>query len=266
MVGRGRLDHDARKREWVGLIELGGRDVHHVLAGHVRPRLPQDVDHRVRAGYAADIEIAVGVTARAGADNLLVEPDARVVGPPGIARVLEVARAGHVLESSAGRLGLGHVRGWVRAGVQVDGRRPPQAGDAGQRRDGDRRSCEQHHGIDTLRLELADLRRGVGGGRLVAFLVDDHRRVDTKPISQPLQIVLAVVVVLVQDADLRVRVVGEDVFGEDMRLDLIRRNPAYGPWELAVIGAPGCRPADYEELRYLVGVHVFTHRSLRLSA
>src|SRR5713101_849865 len=73
VVARGRLDLYSRKQEWVGLIELVGGDVDHVLARHDGTRLREDVDHRVRDGDAVDVESVHDVAGRAVGDDGLVQ-------------------------------------------------------------------------------------------------------------------------------------------------------------------------------------------------
>ena len=68
-------------------------------------------------------------------------------------------------------------------------------------------SCNVDEDVGARGLQLDDLRVDGRIAHLVAGLGDDHRgRLVAEPVFQSLQVVLAVVVVLVQNGDLRVRV------------------------------------------------------------
>ena len=91
------------------------------------------------------------------------------------------------------------------------------------------------HLLDRLRREFrrGDVEEDVGVGRfqlddvgvdgrlrdLVAFLGDDHRgRLGAEPVLQALEVVLAVIVVLVEDRDLGVRLFLQEILRIDLRL------------------------------------------------
>ncbi len=113
------------------------------------------------------------------------------------------------------------------------------------------RQCEVEEDVRAARLQLDDVGLDRRLGRLVAALRDDHRRLVAEPVLQALEIVLAVVVVLVEDGDLRVRLFLQEILRIDARLGLVARLPADGPREvLRVVEFRGA--GDHEQLRHLL--------------
>ena len=266
MVGGGRLDLDVGQQERIGLVQLVGRDIHHVLPRHDRSGLLQDVDHRVRDRDAVDVESVVGLAGRAAGDDRLVKLHALVVRPLRIGRVLEVADARHVLQRGAGGLGQAHVDLRVGDRVEVDGRLPMEERDRDQRLDGESGGREDEQRVSARGLQLRELRGRIGGRHVVALLGHDHRGVRAKTVGQPFQIVLPVVVVLVEDADFRAGVVLQDVLRVDVRLALVRGLPAKRPRVGAEILVEGCGAGGDEQLGNLLAVQVIAHGDLVLRA
>ena len=116
------------------------------------------------------------------------------------------------------------------------------------------------------RFQLDDL--GVDG-RLrdfVAFLGDDHRsRLGAEAVLQALQVILAVVVVLIEHADLGVRHFLENVLRVDLGFALVVGLPAHGPGEVLRIVPLGSAGGD-EQLRHLLRVQVLLDRRIRRGA
>src|SRR5882672_5802660 len=81
-------------------------------------------------------------------------------------------------------------------------------------------------------------------------------------VLQALDVILAVVVVLIEDSDLAVGKVLHQIFGVDAALALVVRLPAHGPREIFWIAPFGGAGGD-EQLRHLLGIHVFVDRGVR---
>src|SRR5215469_1771145 len=71
--------------------------------------------------------------------------------------------------------------------------------------------------------------------------------------------IAAKIVVLIEDADLRVRFLRQDIFRIDPALRRVARNPEHGPGiALGIDQAAGA--ADLEELRHLLAVEIAPYR------
>ena len=107
-----------------------------------------------------------------------------------------------------------------------------------------------------------DLRVDGRVGGLVGRLDLDHRgRLVAEPVDQPLQIVLAEIVVLIEHADLGVGLVLQDVGRVDAALRLVADEKAHGPGmalRVVPLGGAGGR----EQLRHLLLVHVVPDRAV----
>src|SRR5438045_2099647 len=99
-------------------------------------------------------------------------------------------------------------------------------------------------------------------GCIVWLLRNDHRDLATETVLQSLQQVFAVVVVLIENADLLTRMVLENIFGVDITLNLIRGSPPHGPGKILWI-VPFGRAGRYKELGNLHRVHVFVDGRIR---
>src|SRR6185312_13253975 len=131
----------------------------------------------------------------------------------------------------------------------------------GEFRGGD---VEEYVGARSLQLD--DVIVDGGFGDLVAFLRHDHRGgLGAEAVLEALDVVFAVIVVLVEDGDLGVRLLLQEVLGIDMRLTLVVGLPAHGPGEVLRVVPLGGAGGD-EELRYLLGIHVFVDRRIRRRA
>ncbi len=92
---------------------------------------------------------------------------------------------------------------------------------------GDRDGEEE---ITAGRLHLDNLRIDTHVGGLVGILDLDHRRcLVAEPVDQPLQVVLAEIVVLIEHGDLAVGLVLQDVGRVDAPLRLVADKKAHGP-------------------------------------
>ena len=98
-------------------------------------------------------------------------------------------------------------------------------------------------------------------GRLVTGFCNDHALLITQPVLHTLEVVLAVVVVLIEDRDFGVGIVLQDVSGVNFALCLVVRLQAHGPWEVFRI-APFVSARVDEQMRNLLLVHVFVNRTV----
>ena len=129
-----------------------------------------------------------------------------------------------------------------------------------------RRRAEDHHRVDAGPAQRDHLGRDRRVGDLEALGHDDLALVGAETGLEPGDVVLAVAVVLVDDADLRAGQVLDDVPPVDRRLRLVVGLPADRVLVLDVVGAPLGRAGRDVELRHLLLVEVRGHRLLRLGA
>src|SRR5919202_945933 len=100
-------------------------------------------------------------------------------------------------------------------------------------------------GESAIRL-VADVR----GGRVVADLLHDRPRLRAEPLLEPGDELLAVVVVLVEDGDPRLRLRLQEVARVHLALGGVGRDEADRPRVAAVVAAEGGRSGGDEELRH----------------
>src|SRR5262249_3145118 len=120
--------------------------------------------------------------------------------------------------------------------------------------------CNIEKNVGARRLEVNHLgiNRRVGG--LIGHLGHDFH-LAVEPVFQALEVVLAIIIILVEDADLSLRVVLQQILSIDVRFALVIRLPAHGPREvLRIVPLGGAR--RNKELRHLLGVHVFLDRGV----
>lgn len=79
------------------------------------------------------------------------------------------------------------------------------------------------------------------------------------------QEIAAEIVVLVEDADLRIRLHAHDMLGEDARFGRIERQARHGPFVVLRI-VPFRRAGVEQQLRHALGIEIFVHGSLRRGA
>src|SRR5436190_2753568 len=271
---------DLRDREVIALAGLHLDAFDHVRVDPVHPQrcfdqrlsrrvLAREIEQLhdvVRLREAVEVERVVRIPALRPVlrEQLLVSDDDRIVLVLRRVVVLQVARADRavdVLWAGVRRRGLHH---GVDRGNRVDHDRvrlPVQRLRRRERAYRRRRYGEQDPGVGAGSLLARDLRRVARVRRLVALLRDDQALLRTEPDVQAAQVVLAVVIVLVEDRDLGVRRVPRDpdavraAFGDVVRL------PADRPRELLVLQAPVARTGGDQDLRDLALVQ---HRADRL--
>ncbi len=101
---------------------------------------------------------------------------------------------------------------------------------------------------------------------IVGNLADDHLAVlVAQHVLQTENVILSKIVVLIQQADPGVRMVLQDVGRVDAGFGAVVRRPADGPREVLRI-APARRTGGDEQLRHLLGVHVFLDRRVARGA
>ena len=124
------------------------------------------------------------------------------------------------------------------------------------------RRRDVHEDVDIGALDLHHLgihrwrRRFVGG-----FDGDQLVGLVAEPIAQSDHVVFSEIIVLVKNTDLLARIVLQDVFGVDASLDLVAGLPANGPREILRV-VPLGRARRNEDLRHLLGIHVFVDRAV----
>ena len=83
--------------------------------------------------------------------------------------------------------------------------------------------------------------------------------------AQPIEIILAVIVVLIEHGDLGIRQVLEDVIRVDVRFDAVAWQPHHGPRKVLGI-VPLVGAGGNEQLRHLVFVQIVVDRHVRWRA
>ena len=112
-------------------------------------------------------------------------------------------------------------------------------------------------------LDLEDLQIDGRVGDFVGGFRHDHlRRLVAEAGLDAVQVVLAEVVVLIEDADLGVRMFFQDVLAVDASLDEVVGVEAHRPGKILRIGELR-RAGRGEQLRHLLGVEIFLHRRVR---
>ena len=219
--------------------------------------VPGDAEpiHEVRV---AQIPIG-GERRRVLADDRLPELHARVVR---IDHRGQVVRGDEAVEVRA-RLRGGEQEGPDVRHVREERRRAPaDLRRRDERRDRLARSGDDEQRVGALRLQREDLLRHRLIGGVEAFLVDDEALLRGQALLQARDVVLSEGVVLVDDADLRVRHVLRDVPAVQAALARIVRLPAdrvrlrRALARLVCAEAPVRVARGEEHLRHLVGVRV----------
>ena len=132
-----------------------------------------------------------------------------VVGLRWIGGVLQVGDGDDAVDRS--RVAGGFLRGLDvrhrrRNGVQINRRMPARLERRDERLDGGRGCFEDEERVRAGVLELQDLRVEVRRADVVGLLVDDHLgRFVAQSLGQAVEVVLAVIVILIDDADLGIR-------------------------------------------------------------
>ena len=248
-VARAGVDDDAREQHAEPQALEVRRLPHHVLARELVAALREHLDEGLRHAVAIDAEPVVLVALRKIAihevEPLLVR---RIVLPQRIARLLHVVGGEDALRIlEAGR--LDHRADRVRHAVDEVQRLPADLGRPLDGHDGEFRGRHVEEHVGARRLELRHLRIEVGVAGFVAGFGDDRDRAGER-ILETLHVVFAVFVVLIEDRDLAVRLVGQQILAEDAAFGLIVRLPSHGPRMVDRIVPFGGAGGD-EELRHL---------------
>ncbi len=253
-------------RQDEGIAPLGqmrGR-VHHALPGQVLAGLLERVHHRVGGCHSCG-EVAVLQVTRVDARSVLLEDrleelDPLVVAPDRCRGIL----AEHDRDRSIRSLLRHdrHQRGRRRDVVDEDLRLPVEPRDRveGLQRELSEREDHQHVGLRGL--ELRHLRLNVRRGRVVTDARDDRLRLRAQPALEAGQQIAPVVIVLVEDGDLRFLHVLEDVAPVELTLLGVRWDVADRPRVLLVIASEGGRARGDVELRHLRVVQQLAHRKV----
>ena len=197
-----------------------------------------------------------------------VELDPAVIRPARVGRILEEDDRDRAVRLLLARShgGEAHdVRG-ARDRVHVHLRPPPELAGVRVGLDRELRRREEHQGVHLRRLELRDLRLVVRVVDVVALGRDDQLALHAEAVAQPREEVLAVVVVLVEDADARLRRRLRDVAAVNRSLGAVVRLVADRPRPLLVVLAPGAGAACDEQLGDALSVQVRPRRLVLLGA
>ncbi len=216
----------------------------------------------VAVGVEAAVLVAIGIIlVHEGAPFL----HAGVVVPARIAGVLAVVDADDalgVLEAC----GLEHSADRLRIDVQDVDRIPSEFGHLADRLSREFGCAHVVEQVGADGLEFHDL--GIDGriGDLVGGLGDDHRcGLGAQSLLQTGKVVLAHIVVLIEYADLRVRIVGEDIARVDTTFGLIIGIVSHRPGIILRVGEPR-RAGRREQVRHLLAIEIFLHGGVRRGA
>ena len=243
-----------------------GRLLHDVLARQIVAALLQHMHQQLRGRIAVGVEVRVLVAFRIVLRHEVeILLHARIVLPGRIERILAVVDADHALGGfQARRL---HHRA-DRGGIDVEDvhRLPAELGDLLDRL---RRLLRRRGAEEQVRagvLDLEDLQIDGRIGDFVGGFRHDHLgRLVAEAGLDAVQVVLTEVVVLIEDADLGVRMILENVLAVDAALDEVVRVEAHGPGEVLRIGE--LRGAGGgEQLRHFLAVEIFLHGGVRRRA
>ena len=243
-----------------------GRLLHHVVARQIVAALLERVDQELGGRVAVGIEqralVAVRVILRHEVE-IALHPG--VVLPGRIGGILAVVDADDALGGFKPRR-LHHRADRGRVDVEDVHRLPAELVillDRLRRLLG-RRGAEEQVGAGIPQLE--DLRIDGRVGDLVGGFRHDHGRgLVAEAGLQPIQVILAEVVVLVEHADLGIRILLQNVLAVDAALDEVVRIVSHRPGEVLGIGEPR-RAGGGVKLRHLLGVEVFLHGGVRRCA
>ena len=235
---------------------------HDVLAGDIVATLPQHLHQQFGRAVAIGREDALLVAVRVIAIHEGGPPlHAFVIDPGRIAGLFERARRDHpprVLDARGheNRSDRGRANAEQMNGPPAEFRRLPD------RLGGEFRGCHVDQDIDSRRLHEQHLRVDGRISNIVCCFTNQHLALPcAKGFLQARKIVLAGLIVLVEQADLRVRMVVQDVACIDADLGSQVWCEPHGPWMVDRILEPHCAPAD-EELRDLAVIEVFLNRDV----
>ncbi len=237
-----------------------------VRARELVAALLENLDRRLRDRDAdlvlRIVEIALGIVLL---HEVAVPLDPVVAGELRVGRVLQIGRgddADRLVETGRrqhrrDRRGIVHQE-LGRVPVDVEGLADRL------RRDLVGRGAEEHIGAGAR--QRHDLRINRGIADLVGDLLHDQlAAVGAEPLLEAVEEVLAVIVVLIKHADLGVPDVLDDVFPVDHAFGEIGRVPAHGP-RIFLGMAPLRRTGRQQDVRDLLGIHVFHDRGIRRRA
>ena len=248
----------AREQELVRLVPAPER-LHQRRPRRVLPGGVQELDKGLRRRHAVEVQPVGDPTTRVVlGHHLLVALHGRVIVPGRVRRILRVLHRvrpiGQVAAARALRERQERVGRRDRRRVDDSGR-PPEGVRDRVRLDRELRRREDHEDRRAGRPKLGDLRAHVRGRHLVRLRGDDVRRLRPQPLLEAFQVLLAEVVVLIENRDLRVRTVVGDRLAVDPRLVVVRGLPAARPRVALCVGEHR-RTGRVEDLRHLPGVEV----------
>src|SRR5262249_32902343 len=130
-------------------------------------------------------------------------------------------------------------------------------------------ACAANFGADSLKKTSAPVDLSVTisestvGSDFVRRLTN-NLHLAGKSIRQPLQIILAGIVVLIEDGNFSTGMIGQEIFREDAPFSLISWLPTHRPREMLRITefVSACR---HKKVRDLLCIHVFLNRRIRCS-
>ncbi len=259
------VDGDARQQHAEReILQVGGL-LHHVGAGEIIAALLEHLNHGLGRGVAID-GVAAGLVA---VREVLVHErgpllHGRIILPGRVGGILQISAGDHALRIfQAG--GAQHARHLARGIADEIDRLPAEFGGLADRLRRRLRRGPGHEDIGAGVLQPHHLGVERGIGHLVGRIRDDHVGPLAETIAQALHLVLAGVVVLPQRCDLALGIVLQDVFRVDAAFALVVGLPAHGPGKILRV-APFGGAAGHEQLRHLLGIHVFLDRRIGLGA
>ena len=229
--------------------------------------MPQRVDEREGRGHPVDVvDVLQALAAVVLLQDRPEQVDGLVLRPARIARILQEDDRDRALgggPAARQRRDRHHVGG-ARDRVHDDERLPAELPGRRVGLDRELRRREHHQDVRLLRLQPRDLRTDVVVRDVVALLRDDLLLLGAEPVLEPARQLLAVVVVLEEDADLRLRPRPSQVAAVDRALREVARLVADRPRVLLVVLAPRARAARDEQVRHLQLVQVGADGEVRL--
>src|SRR5215470_7737784 len=261
-IGRAGIDRDAGQQHRQFEMLQAGRLLHHVFAGQLIAALLQYLNG-CRGNRLAVDGLLIGLVATR---VILVherEPRfvARIGLPLGVGRVLE----GIVTDDALGVFEAGRLQRRTdrRSNpIQNVQRLPSDFGRLPDRQGTKSGNCDGDEDIAAYPLHLNDLRVDGRVGSLVGRLdLDQSGRLIGEPVHQPLEIVLAEIVVLIEYADLGIGLVLQNIAGVNAALCLVADEKAHGPgMALGVVPLSGA--GAEEQLRHSILIHVVPDRAV----
>ena len=231
--------------------------LHDVGPGKIVAALLQHLNQRLCEAVAGDRALVELVAVRKVLGHEGIELlHAGIIVPLRVGGILDIGGRDNVLRILISSR-LDHAADRGRHVIEEVQRLPSDLGGFLDRLRGEFRRCDIDEHVGAARLQLDDMAVDGRLGGLIAFFGNDHRcGLGAEPIRETLQIVLAVIVILIEHRDLRVRLLLEDIFGVDLGFALVARLPSHGPGKVLGIVPFGGAGGD-EELRHLLRVHVF---------